>query len=59
MEKMTYQGKCEFCGTSQFESWQGSSGLSGVRCLNKCWASYKINIEVIKNGKEKIKEKRS
>ena len=36
---------CEFCGGEEVEDWEGDSGLTGTRCVNKCWVSYKINME--------------
>ena len=36
--------KCDFCGSTDFERWNGK-GLSGLRCSNKCLASYVIFTE--------------
>lgn len=37
--------KCQFCSTKKFEKWEGDSGLTGTRCKNKCFGSYKIYTE--------------
>lgn len=54
--------ECDFCHTKQFEYWQGSYGLRGQRCLNKCMASYVIFTEPMMSAgfpKEKEKPRRN
>jgi len=31
--------KCDFCNSGIFFKWTGNSGLSGWRCVNKCFSS--------------------
>jgi hypothetical protein len=38
--------KCEACGSLESEYYSGSHGIKGVRCINKCLASYIIFTEM-------------
>ena len=39
--------ECEFCHTRRFECWKGNGGLTGIRCINKCMTSYRIDAEIL------------
>lgn len=43
--------RCEFCGTQKWERWKGNTKLTGIRCINKCLGSYKIDIIPVKYPK--------
>lgn len=34
---------CEVCLVEKYEKFKGDSGLTGIRCINKCWSSYRID----------------